>query len=65
MSEKRIYGMYAVDRETLQALWGMLDQIGYDGSQDDILGRFYRRCERTFMGAGTAERLPEVVYVKE
>lgn len=65
MSEKRVWGMFAVDRGTLQALWGLLDQLGFDGSGGDVLSQFYRRCERTFMGAGTAERLPEVVYVKE
>lgn len=62
---ERVYGMYAIDRETLQSLLGILDQIGYTGSEDDVLGRFYARCERTFMGTGTAERLPEVLTVKE
>ncbi|MDI6871226.1 MAG: hypothetical protein QME79_07695 [Bacillota bacterium] len=64
MSE-RVYGMYALDRETLQRVFWLLDwaeaNVGLE--KEPLLRDLQARLAKTFLRVGDAEPLPEVLTV--
>jgi len=65
MGEKRVYGMYALDRETLQRVFWLLDwaeaNVGLENKP--LLQDLKDRLAKTFLRVGETEPLPEVLTV--
>jgi hypothetical protein len=63
VSESRVYGLYAVDRETLQRVFWLLGWVQANTGLDKepLLRDLQDRLAKTFLGTGDAEPLPEVL----
>lgn len=62
---ERVYGMYALDKETLQRVFWLLDfteaNVGLEA--EPLLQDLQVRIAKTFLRTGDGEPLPEVLTV--